>query len=594
VNVPFDPLPLLDKSGVSALDAFSSVDATTEALRRYVGSINGEGPLNTEKAKVIALKQVKVHKVQEGRALVLAAFREREAHQADTATITVKEPEPWETPVEGAEWLERVRALYVEYLALPDGAADYLAVFALVSYVQDAFNVAPYVAVLSPAPECGKTRLLEITELVVRRPWRPAVLTGPVLFRGIEMHTPTLLLDEAEVVRGLGEAAENVRAILHVGYRRGAVVERCVGEDFALRSFDVFGPKVFAAIGELPPTLLSRCVVLPMRRRGPGERVGWYRPQSVAPVGLELQRRALRWAADHRDGLRALEVRAPAFLGDRRAEVWEPLFAVAHLVGGEWLKRIEKAARILSGGTDKGTEAEELLRDIQAVRAARGGDRISSADLASALNDLEGHPWADRNRGNGIRANQVSRMLGDFGVSSGTIREGDKTSKGYYFATFADAFARYLPPAERDPDSLPPQESVTPSQRSQDGHDLDLQTVTQGGGVTVPEPEIMASLFSCDGVTVLQGGMAGSVSLGAGPGLEDVPLPPEPDDEPSYETLEREAIQGDAAKATDSRPCLVGAAPDGADIPLPPEPQGDEELVDDDVGEPARLPEVVA
>jgi hypothetical protein len=65
-------------------------------------------------------------------------------------------------------------------------------------------------------------------------------------------------------------------------------------------------------------------------------------------------------------------------------------------------------------------------------------------------------------------------------------------------------------------------------------------------------------------------------------------------DGPDYETVEREAIRADAAKATDSRPCLVGAAPDGADIPLPPEPQGDDEPVDDDVGEPAPLPEVAA
>ncbi len=509
-----DVLMLLSESGVSALTEWSTTTTTAEALRRYVASLNGAGPLDTETARLAAVRDMRAHKVRDAHRLASAAFAERRAQHEEAVIIVTQEPEPWETPVEGAAWLDRVRALYLEYLALPDGAADYLAVFALVSHVQDAFNVAPYVAVLSPAPECGKTRLLEVTELAVRRPWRPAILTGPVLFRGIETHKPTLLLDEAEVVRGVGEAAENVRAILHVGYRRGAVVERCVGEDFALRSFEVFGPKVFAAIGELPPTLLSRCVVIPMRRRAPGELVGWWRPQAVAGAGHEIQRQARRWAADHLDTVRALDVRAPAFLGDRRAEVWEPLFAVAHVAGGEWPTRIAKAARILSGGLDAGTQAEELLRDVQMVSAGR--DRIFSADLASALNDLEGHPWPDWNKGAGIRPNQVARLLADFGITSGSIRDGERTAKGYTVEGFKDAFARYLAPREGDTGLLSPPGSVTPSQRSQDGPYLDFGNVTPADVVTDRKPEIVASLLACDGVTVREGGGRG-VSLDADP-----------------------------------------------------------------------------
>src|SRR2546422_501411 len=81
--------------------------------------------------------------------------------------------EPWPQPVDGAALLERLGAFETEYLVLPPGAADYLAVFALVTHATEAFHVAPYVAVLSPTNECGKTRLLEGLGLGGRRPWRP-------------------------------------------------------------------------------------------------------------------------------------------------------------------------------------------------------------------------------------------------------------------------------------------------------------------------------------------------------------------------------------------------------------------------------------
>src|SRR5439155_17015813 len=96
---------------------------------------------------------------------------------------------------------------------------------------------------------CGQSRLLELLTLLVWRPWLATVVTGPVLYRKIERDAPTLLVDEAEVVHQHGETAQDLRAILHSGNRRGATVPRCVGDDLEPRDFAVFGPKVFAAIG---------------------------------------------------------------------------------------------------------------------------------------------------------------------------------------------------------------------------------------------------------------------------------------------------------------------------------------------------------
>src|SRR5207253_10292442 len=136
------------------------------------------------------------------------------------------------------------------FLDLPPGADVLLAAFAVSTYAVEAFSAATYIVVHSPAPQCGKTRLLEILELLVRRPWFTIVPSTAVLFRVLEQFTPTLLPDEAEVVHGRGDAAGDVRALLQSGYRRGAFVPRCVGEANEVRTFRVFGPKVFALIGE--------------------------------------------------------------------------------------------------------------------------------------------------------------------------------------------------------------------------------------------------------------------------------------------------------------------------------------------------------
>jgi hypothetical protein len=52
------------------------------------------------------------------------------------------------------------------YAILPDAAYLPLAAWAVATYVPDAFDAFPYVALLSPAKRCGKTRVLELLELL--------------------------------------------------------------------------------------------------------------------------------------------------------------------------------------------------------------------------------------------------------------------------------------------------------------------------------------------------------------------------------------------------------------------------------------------
>lgn len=125
--------------------------------------------------------------------------------------------------------------------------ANALALWIAHTHVLEAFDITAYLHVQSPVKRSGKTRLLELVEELVLRPWRVVEVTAATVFRKIARDTPTLLLDEVDTIwRGAksSETAQAPRGVLNAGYRRGVSVPRCVGRNFErLVDFPVFCPK---------------------------------------------------------------------------------------------------------------------------------------------------------------------------------------------------------------------------------------------------------------------------------------------------------------------------------------------------------------
>ncbi len=68
--------------------------------------------------------------------------------------------------------LEGVEAFIVRYAILPKTAPIVIALWALCTHLANTFDAFPYLSLSSPTPRCGKTRVLELLELIVARPWR--------------------------------------------------------------------------------------------------------------------------------------------------------------------------------------------------------------------------------------------------------------------------------------------------------------------------------------------------------------------------------------------------------------------------------------
>ena len=239
---------------------------------------------------------------------------------------------------------------------------------------------------------------------------------------------------------------EELRGILNCGHTRDtAFVIRTTGDDHTPTRFSTWGAKAIAGIGRLADTLMDRSIILELRRKLPTEQVERlrYAEPSLFP---NLRSMLARFAEDCQEEVRIARPDLPESLNDRQQDNWEPLLAIAQVVGGDWPDKALKAALKLSGTEGMAqTIGTELLADIRAIFESRNIDRIKTADLIEALCDDDEAPWCAYNRGKAISSRQIAKRLKDYGITSTTIRIGGTTPKGYLLADFTEAFSRYIP-----------------------------------------------------------------------------------------------------------------------------------------------------
>ena len=257
-------------------------------------------------------------------------------------------PDPYPKPVDGAVLLDEMERLFARHLILPDGGTKLLALWALSTHVFECFEHTPRLKIQSPRPQCGKTTVLDLLEMLVARPLATANLTTPAIFRSVEKVRPTLLIDEGDTFIG---ANEEMRGVLNAGHKRGGQVIRCVGEDFEPRAFAAFSPAAIAAIGPLPNTLEDRSIRLMMRRALRSERPARIDRDARAQARTLLSK-AIRWAEDEAPRLTDADPELPDTITNRVADNWRPLIAVANAAGGDW----PTLARELAG---KGSDQED-------------------------------------------------------------------------------------------------------------------------------------------------------------------------------------------------------------------------------------------
>jgi putative DNA primase/helicase len=360
--------------------------------------------------------------------------------------MSFPEPERWPEPVDGADLLDALSGAIARHVVIAEHSRDIAALWAVHTYLLDAFMITPRLAVRSPVRRCGKTTLLDVLARLVHRPLPAANISAAAVFRVVESHRPCLLIDEADTFL---RDNEELRGVLNSGHRRGGSVLRTVGDDHEPRSFATYAACVIALIGQLPGTLSDRSVTIHLKRRLPSEKIEPFRLDRTEHLDV-LARQIARFARDNAEAVRAADPAMPPGIFNRDADNLRPLLAIADVAGGEWPERARKAA--LAGreaSEDEGPHLEQLLGDIRDIFTASDHlDRISSADLVARLVEFEGRPWAEYGHsGKPLSQNRLAALLKPTGIGPNQIKfDGPKGYKGYRSRQFDEAFERYLPP----------------------------------------------------------------------------------------------------------------------------------------------------
>ena len=365
--------------------------------------------------------------------------------RAPTRLVAVS-PEPrWEP----ARLLDDVEEFLRRFIAHPSEHARVAHVLWIAhTHAMEKWESTPRIVFLSPEPGSGKSRALEVTELLVPRPVHAVNTTPAYLFRKVaeDGGLPTILFDEIDTVFGpRAKENEDIRGLLNAGHRKGAVAGRCVvrGKDVFTEELQAYCAVALAGLDDLPDTLMSRSVVVRMRRRAPNEVVEPFRHRDARKAGSVLRDALDRWAGEIPAGVWP---DMPDGIEDRNADVWEALLAVADAAGGDWPKRARCAAVTLVTAANAAIPSMgvRLLADLHSVFSEHDhADHLFTDDIISSLVAMDDAPWADI-RGKAVDARSLARHLARYEIKPRTVRIGERTSKGYARSDLIDPWTRYV------------------------------------------------------------------------------------------------------------------------------------------------------
>ena len=355
---------------------------------------------------------------------------------------------------DGAELLDDLQAFLSRFVIYPDVLALIAhALWIAHTWLMDCWESTPRIAFLSPEPGSGKSRALEVTEPLVPRPVHAVNTTPAYLFRKVsdEAGRPTILYDEIDTVFGpKANGNEDIRGMLNAGHRKGATAGRCVvrGKIVETEELPAYCAVALAGLNDLPDTVMTRAVVIRMKRRSPLEKVEPWRPRINGPDAEKLRARLEQWAANAQGAIVGWPD-MPEGVEDRNADVWEALLSVADVAGGHWPDTAREAAvaAVADSMEDRESIGVLLLRDMRTVFTIHQLDRVTSNFALTQLTGMDEAPWSTISRdGKALNARGLAQRLGRYSIKSSNMRDHDgKVAKGYLRAEFVDAWIRYLP-----------------------------------------------------------------------------------------------------------------------------------------------------
>jgi len=243
------------------------------------------------------------------------------------------------------------------------------------------FPAFPYLALNGPK-NSGKSTVLRVLQPLAFNMISTSDPTGASMFRLIHYTSCTVGIDEAERYHNPRDPGmQQIRQLLNSGYKQGMPAIRITGEDMKPQAFDVYSPKILAAIMGLEDILASRCIAIPMRRTD--KRMPAFPPDfDGAPVRHMLYTLMMtHFKSVHRNYFARPELHK---LHNRSGELWSPLVALAAF--------FEEEGQV-TGLLDAISEAAEWDEQLSEGKAMSDREEAVLQALELMTRDTEGAVW---------------------------------------------------------------------------------------------------------------------------------------------------------------------------------------------------------
>lgn len=270
-----------------------------------------------------------------------------------------------------------------------------LSLWTIGTYFYTMFPAYPYLALNGPK-NSGKSTVMRVLQPLAFNMVTTSDPTGPSMFRLIHHTSCTVGIDEAERYHNPKDPGmQQIRQLLNSGYKQGMPAIRLIGEDMKPQAFDVYSPKILAAIAGLEDILASRCIAIPMRRTD--KKLPAFPPDfDGTPLRHQLYTLALTsFQFIYTNYFDRAELHK---LHNRSGELWSPLVALAAFFEEQGrvnglLAAISDAAswdEQLSEGKALSDREEAVLQALE-IMTRNQPEWIKAADLREQVGHLMGY-----------------------------------------------------------------------------------------------------------------------------------------------------------------------------------------------------------
>jgi putative DNA primase/helicase len=439
---------------VTGNQEFSEHEVPVETPQEAINRLAKLSPIDYDRTRAVEAKALKISVTTLDKEV--AKVRSASAEADAGSRVFFKQQTTWPESVDLAAVLDDLAEALDDFVILTPAERDAVALWIAHTWGYDFFQHTPRLAITSPVKRCGKSTLLSVLRATCARALKADNITSAAIFRTIECYAPlTLLIDEADTHL---QHNEEIRGVLNSGYEASGAVIRIVDAGGTLEpaSFKTFAPVAIAAIKKIPGTIEDRSVPVRLQRKTNDQIVQKLRRDALKRLD-EIASKLARWFADHAADLND-NPDVPSALNDREADISVPLLSIALAAGPEWSARGRRALLDVfgqRGGDDDGEDASIMLlsdiRDIFNMQENIQSGMLMSEYLVEKLLEMQDRPWSEWRGGKPMTMNKLAGLLRPYRIKPSNHRfMGAGPRKGYRYAQFKDAWARYLdkPPGD--------------------------------------------------------------------------------------------------------------------------------------------------